>query len=69
LLIPTVAVLALAASVIWTFATIPELMVFVFRPERRHVYNPGAAAQDALLPAESAAGPAVTATVEIWLGA
>jgi hypothetical protein len=67
LIIVIAVVAALDASVSCTLATIPEAIVLMFNPVSRQVNEPCAEAQDILLPAAVAAGPAYAAMAEIWL--
>jgi hypothetical protein len=56
---------AVAASVSWTFATIPAAIVLVFGPVSRQVSEPDAEAQSMVLPAAVAAEPALAVMAEI----
>lgn len=61
-------VTAFGARVSWTSAATPDARVLVFRPVRRHVYEPATPAQDGVLPEAEAAAPVPIETAEIWPG-
>jgi hypothetical protein len=58
-------VVAFAANVSWTLATIPAAIAFVFGPDSKQLIKPGAEAQESVFPAATDAGPAVTPKAEI----
>lgn len=66
LVIATVVVVALAASVSWTLPTTPDAIALVFDPVSRQVNTPVVDAQEMVLLAAVAAEPALIEMDETW---